>query len=95
MSQSDLAERLGLTFQQVQKYERGANRISASKLWKVAEVLQVPVGELFGDPSPADGEASPAQVGDADLLRAWNLIESEQQRRAVLSLVRSMGPGKA
>ena len=96
LSQSDLAERLGLTFQQVQKYERGANRISASKLWKVAEVLKVPVGELFGDhETPASADGAPAPVGDADLLRAWNLIENEQQRRAVLTLVRSMGPGRA
>ena len=96
LSQSDLAERLGLTFQQVQKYERGTNRISASKLWKVAEVLQVPVGELFGDhaaPGQAEGVATP--VGDADLLRAWSMIDNEHQRRAVLTLMRSMGPGQA
>ena len=96
LSQSDLAERLGLTFQQVQKYERGANRISASKLWKVAEVLQVPVGELFGDQGVAGAaEGRTAPVGEAELLQAWSMIQSEPQRLAVLNLVRSMGPAKA
>lgn len=97
LSQSDLAERLGLTFQQVQKYERGANRISASKLWQVAEILKVPVSELFGDPNPAEGggDQGVGPVAEADLLRAWNMIQNEPQRRAVLNLVRSMGPGKA
>lgn len=97
LSQSDLAERLGLTFQQVQKYERGANRISASKLWQVAEILKVPVSELFGDQgAPGDDAGQPVgPVGEADLLRAWNMLQSEPQRRAVLNLVRSMGPGRA
>lgn len=46
-SQAYLGERLGLTFQQIQKYERGSNRISASKLWEAASVLEVPVSSLF------------------------------------------------
>lgn len=47
LSQSRLAEALGLTFQQVQKYERGANRISASKLWDIAHTLKVDVAYFF------------------------------------------------
>jgi transcriptional regulator with XRE-family HTH domain len=47
MSQTGLAERIGVTFQQVQKYERGANRVGASRLSQVASVLGVSVGELF------------------------------------------------
>ena len=47
MSQTVLAERLGLTFQQVQKYERGANRLSASTLWRAAEAVDVPVSYFF------------------------------------------------
>ncbi|MFC7376935.1 helix-turn-helix domain-containing protein [Brevundimonas sp. GCM10030266] len=46
-SQGDLAQALGITFQQVQKYEKGANRISASRLWRIAEVLRVEVASLF------------------------------------------------
>ncbi|GGX66918.1 putative HTH-type transcriptional regulator [Litorimonas cladophorae] len=47
MSQEKLGEQLGVTFQQVQKYERGANRIGASRLWKLSEVLDVPVGFFY------------------------------------------------
>ncbi|MBP2314390.1 helix-turn-helix domain-containing protein [Azospirillum soli] len=49
LSQAALGEALGLTFQQIQKYERGANRISASRLWTMAEVLDVPVSFFFDD----------------------------------------------
>ena len=57
MSQEVLAGKLGLTFQQVQKYERGSNRISASKLHEIATALRVPIGFFFsgyGDISPVD-----------------------------------------
>lgn len=55
MSQTELADALGLTFQQVQKYERGANRISASKLYEIAMALNVPVAWFFRElPAPAD-----------------------------------------
>src|SRR6059058_5861550 len=47
MSQTVLAERIGVTFQQIQKYERGANRVGASRLSQIASVLDVSVGELF------------------------------------------------
>ena len=47
MSQTDLGEYLGLTFQQIQKYEKGANRISASKLWALSNFLKVPIGWFF------------------------------------------------
>lgn len=54
LSQEQLADAIGLTFQQVQKYERGANRISSSKLYEIAKTLQVPVSFFF------DGLADPA-----------------------------------
>ncbi len=61
MTQSNLAEVLGLTFQQVQKYERGANRIGASRLFHLSEILDVSIEYFFGD-MPADVAAkSPAQ----------------------------------
>ena len=61
MSQTVLAERLGLTFQQVQKYERGANRLSTSALWRAADAVDVPVSYLFDGlrrrrATPGDGE---------------------------------------
>ena len=49
MSQTDLAEQLGVTFQQVQKYEKGMNRVGAGRLTKIAAALGVPVSELLGD----------------------------------------------
>src|SRR3954464_8804994 len=56
VSQEQLADSLGLTFQQVQKYERGANRVSASKLYEIAKTLQVPVSFFFdGLADPMDG----------------------------------------
>jgi len=47
MSQEKLGDQLGVTFQQVQKYERGANRVGASRLWKMSQVLEVPVGFFY------------------------------------------------
>lgn len=54
ISQEKLGEQLDITFQQVQKYERGANRISASKLWRLSEILDVPVGFFFDDMESSD-----------------------------------------
>src|SRR5215212_7547401 len=71
MSQEKLGDALGLTFQQVQKYEKGTNRIGASRLQQIANILQVPVAFFFegapnaGAPSDGMGEApSPAYVAD-------------------------------
>ena len=58
LSQAQLADELGLTFQQVQKYERGANRISASKLFMIARVLEVPVSYFFDGLLNPDGSPS-------------------------------------
>src|SRR5215207_5351468 len=76
LSQTDLANRLGITFQQVQKYEKGTNRISASRLQATATALGVPVAYFF--PDPIDGE-SPETLAEAalaagktaDLLKAF------------------------
>jgi len=57
-SQDKLARALGLTFQQVQKYERGANRISSSKLFELARLLDVPVGFFFEGVDELEGEAA-------------------------------------
>ena len=60
MTQTDLADAIGLTFQQVQKYERGANRISASRLCDLSRVLDVPVDYFFEDMPTAVAAISPA-----------------------------------
>ncbi len=79
LSQSDLAATIGLTFQQLQKYEKGINRISASKVYLLTRHLNVPVATLFGglDASPISGGAdvdkvlgAPEGASDEDLLRS-------------------------
>jgi transcriptional regulator with XRE-family HTH domain len=62
MSQEKLGEHLGLTFQQVQKYEKGVNRIGASRLFDLSRVLGVPV-QFFYDEAPADVSGSPVPAG--------------------------------
>ena len=58
MSQTDVADALGLTFQQVQKYEKGTNRISASRLQHISQILQVPVPFFFEGAPAASGSAA-------------------------------------
>jgi transcriptional regulator with XRE-family HTH domain len=57
MSQGDLAERIGVTFQQVQKYEKGANRVSAGRLARIADALDVPVAFFYRSAAPAERHA--------------------------------------
>lgn len=68
MSQNDVASRLDLTYQQFQKYEAGINRISASKLQQIAEILQVPPSFFFEELPQPDG-------GGASTAREWPLME--------------------
>ncbi|HEV2264185.1 MAG TPA: helix-turn-helix transcriptional regulator [Stellaceae bacterium] len=62
MSQEKLGQAIGLTFQQVQKYERGTNRIGASRLHELAQVLDVPVAFFFADLNPPDGTSLGAEA---------------------------------
>jgi transcriptional regulator with XRE-family HTH domain len=71
MSQTALASQLGLTFQQLQKYEKGTNRISASKLYDIARILGVEVATFFED--AADPETL-AAISDADVPRRIDLL---------------------
>jgi transcriptional regulator with XRE-family HTH domain len=100
MSQEKLGDALGLTFQQVQKYEKGTNRIGASRLQQIAHILQVPVSFFFeGAPHSAGhggmSEApSPAYVTDflatsdgLSLTKAFMRIKSSKLRRRIVDLV--------
>src|SRR5271156_5143452 len=72
VSQEKLADALGLTFQQVQKYERGANRVSASKLYEIAAALRAPISYFFdglADPASIDGEET--RTGDEQTVHAF------------------------
>ena len=76
LSQQALAEAAGVTFQQMQKYERGANRVSASMLTRIAKTLGVPVAEMFGENSASSGAVDEvaallAEPGALELLKAY------------------------
>src|SRR4030081_633518 len=95
LSQQALAEAAGVTFQQIQKYERGANRVSASMLARIAGTLEAPVSELFGEPSAgmsAIDEVAPllAQPGAIELLRAYSALPRGPARTALVDFVRSL-----
>ena len=98
-NQSDLGRALGLTFQQIQKYEKGANRISASKLWDIARFFKVDVGYFFqglgAQPGMAEGEVAPF---DHDFPSTRYTIEisrlapqlSSRQQKLALDMIREM-----
>lgn len=105
VSQEKLGEALGLTFQQIQKYEKGANRVSASRLQQIAKVLEVPVAFFF-DGAPS-GEAPEAGFSDmsattyvsdflsssegVQLTKAFIRIKNPRVRRRIVDLVESLG----
>jgi len=97
MSQTELADALGLTFQQVQKYERGANRISASKLYETARTLKVEISAFFEGLDALDGEAAPfaafadfLELDGASALAIAYVGLSPIQRRRLLDLAEVM-----
>lgn len=90
MSQEKLGEALGLTFQQVQKYERGVNRIGASRLFDLSRVLDVPIGFFFDDMPPEMGGASSSSRRGAGFAEAQDGFEDNTlHRRETLELVRA------
>jgi transcriptional regulator with XRE-family HTH domain len=104
MSQATLGDGLGLTFQQVQKYEKGTNRIGASRLQHISEILQVPVSFFFeGAPRPPgasvlkDAAPSPSYVSDflatsdgLALTKAFMRIKDPKVRRNIVRLVQEI-----
>ena len=105
VSQGRLAEALGLTFQQVQKYERGANRVSASKLYEIARFLSAPISYFFEGLSDPSSGARQGAVDDGpelqvheflmtpeglELAAAFPKINRPRLRRRILDLVRSL-----
>ncbi|QCO07423.1 helix-turn-helix domain-containing protein [Azospirillum argentinense] len=87
MSQEKLGDALRLTFQQVQKYERGANRISASRLFDLSRVLDVPISFFFDDMSEATMAAAPAEEVCASGIEAAE--PDPMAKRETLELVRA------
>ena len=105
MSQERLGESIGITFQQVQKYEKGVNRIGASRLLQISEILDVPVEFFFEEAPHIDGRRAPG-MAEADsetfvleflnsregleLNRAFAKIADPKVRKRVVNLVRSL-----
>lgn len=104
MSQEKLGDQLGVTFQQVQKYERGTNRVGASRLWRLSQVLDVPISYFFegltneieagefsdNDQTPIVYDFIKSSDGVA-LAKALSEIKDKAVRRQILELARSLG----
>ena len=106
MSQEALADRLGVTFQQVQKYEKGTNRISASRLQAISDVFRVPPSFFFqDDESNAPMAGATHETGDVstfvsskeglDLNRAFLKIEDPSVRKSIIALATALSTASA
>ncbi|HYD31493.1 MAG TPA: helix-turn-helix transcriptional regulator [Azospirillaceae bacterium] len=105
LSQEKLGEAVGITFQQLQKYERGSNRISASRLYNLSQVLGVPVSFFFDDMPGPDGHPisgnapvseteefeSMARRETLELVRAYYRIQDPAVRKRTFDLVKALG----
>jgi transcriptional regulator with XRE-family HTH domain len=105
ISQTELGEKIGVSFQQVQKYEKGADRVGASQLTRIAKVFGLPVGSFFGG-SGGVGDAAPAETGRLDLeclvipgalrlLQAFGQIRETAVRRSIVTFVEKIAAGEA
>jgi len=104
LSQEKLGDALGLTFQQIQKYERGTNRIGSSRLYMLSNILDVPISFFFDDMEPATTNGSGLSEGNQttfeadqlarreslELVRAYYRIEDPAVRKRVFELVKSI-----
>lgn len=106
ISQSELGDALGVTFQQVQKYEKGTNRIGASRMQKIAETLNVPVSFFFEDPPGYPAKTDPSGMEESgsanfvmdflsstegiELNRAFVRIPNQAIRRRIIDMVRTL-----
>ena len=99
ISQTKLAVRVGLTFQQIQKYECGTNRVSASTLYEIAKALSMPIAEFF-DELPITGRQSSRQSQalmrfattkeGREIAEAFPGIDDKKRRRAIIALISTM-----
>ena len=103
LSQEKLGEKLGITFQQIQKYEKGTNRVGASRLQAMASALDVPISFFFPDSTPGTESSGLQEDGAAfmtdfmstseglELSRAFVRIRNPKVRRKLVDLVRALG----
>ena len=101
LSQAELARRIGVTFQQLQKYEKGENRVRPARLIEIARALKLPLDVLFhgGEPEGAPASAAGAEAaylqtpGAARLLSAYARVSPPALRRAILAVVERLVAG--
>ena len=105
LSQTELAERIGVTFQQVQKYEKGVNRIGAGRLQRISEALEVPISFFFGGP----GGATKAEAGNGAesvfgfmqtsgsvrIVKAFDKIKSRKARQLLVEMAEEFADAQA
>lgn len=102
LSQTELADRIGVTFQQVQKYEKGVNRIGAGRLQRISEALDVPVNFFFGGAGTKPGTVANEEgtdsvfgklqtSGSVRMLKAFHKIKSRKAREIFVALVELIG----
>ena len=90
MSQQQLGEKLGISFQQVQKYEKGTNRVGASRLWQIAEILNVHIRFFFeGLEGAPEAEEEHIQSRVIELAQLIETIRDEEVRKQVLNLIKA------
>ncbi len=94
MSQTDLAREIGITFQQVQKYEKGANRVGSGRLMRIAEIFGLPITTLFEGAAPSTRRKPQASAthliaakGPMRLVKAFARIDDRGVRQSIVRLV--------
>ena len=97
LTQTSLGKVVGLTFQQIQKYEKGSNRIGGSRLWQLSQILEIPVSYFFeGLESGTRLTADDAEVAETsrrksmELVRNFHSIKNERTREAAYRLIKEM-----
>lgn len=110
VSQTELANHLGITFQQVQKYEKGSNRVSASRLYEIAQILDCDLKSFFEgvedvvtkkadkkaqDPSVKKTEEFAASTTGADVMKAFGSIEDPKVKKNLVALVKAVAEGQS
>jgi transcriptional regulator with XRE-family HTH domain len=105
LSQTELADRIGVTFQQVQKYEKGVNRIGAGRLQRISEALEVPISFFFGGstgPVTRDGNTGNESVfgflqtsGSVRIVKAFHRIKSRKARQLLVEMAEELASEEA
>ena len=108
LSQTELADRIGVTFQQVQKYEKGVNRIGAGRLQRISEALEVPISFFFGTGSGGGSVSAKETAGNAEsvfgflqtsgsvrIVKAFHKIKSRKARQLLVEMAEELADAQA